>query len=78
MFTPFVLFFAAGVGFRLGLARYLRNRFTRKLAVPQTFVSVLLVLSCLPGWLQPVPLPLPFSFLLGAFLPDLVLSGRSS
>ena len=78
MFTPFVLFFAAGVGFRLTCAWYLRRRFNLILAAPQAFVVVLLVLAGLPSWLQPVPFPLPLSLMLGVVLPDLLLSRRSS
>jgi integrase len=56
MFTPFLLLMAAGVGLRLTLSWILRARFGLDLAIPQALAGALLVLACLPDWLQPIPL----------------------
>ena len=77
MFTPFLLLMAAGVGFRLTLSWILRTRFGLDLAIPQALAGALLVLACLPSWLQPIPLPLPLGLALGVVLPDLLLTRRS-
>ena len=76
MFTPFLLLMAAGVGFRLTLSWILRNRFNLDLAIPQALAGALLVLACLPSWLQPIPLPIPLGLVLGVVLPDLLLTRR--
>ena len=76
MFTPFVLLLAAGAGFRLTLSWFLRTRYNLTLTVPQLLAGAVVLFAGLPGWLQPIPIPLPVGFLLGAFLPDLVLSRR--
>ncbi len=77
MFTPFLLLLAAGVSVRLALSWILRAKFGLDLAIPQALAGALLVLACLPAWLQPIALPLPLSFVLGAVLPDLLLTRRS-
>ena len=77
MFTPFALLMAAGVGFRLTLSWILRAKFNLDLAIPQALAGALLVLACLPSWLQPIPLPLPLGVTLGLVLPDLLLTRRS-
>ncbi len=43
------------------------------LTIPDVLAVILLVLAGLPSWLSPIPLPLPFSFTLGAVLPDLLM-----
>lgn len=78
MFTHFTLLFVAGVGSRLAASWALRKSFEVNLSIPQILAALLLVLATLPGWLQPVPYPLPFSLTLGLLLPDLVLSRRWS
>ena len=78
MITPFALLMAAGVGFRLTLSWVLRRRFGLVLAIPQALAGALLVLACLPSWLQPIPLPIPLGVTLGVVLPDLLLTRRSS
>ena len=78
MFTPFARLMAAGVGFRLTLSWVLRRRFGLTLAIPQALAGALLVLACLPSWLQPIPLPIPLGVTLGVVLPDLLLTRRSS
>ena len=75
MFTPFLLLLAAGVGFRLTLSWILRARFGLDFAIPQALAGALLVLACLPSWLQPIALPLGVT--LGVVLPDLLLTRRS-
>jgi hypothetical protein len=77
MFTPFLLLMAAGVGLRLTLSWILRARFGLDLAIPQALAGALLILACLPSWLQPIPLPLPLGVTLGVVLPDLLLTRRS-
>ena len=77
MFTPFTLLLAAGVSVRLTLSWILRKRFGLALAIPQALAGALLVLACLPSWLQPIPLPIPLSVTLGMVLPDLLLTRRS-
>ena len=77
MFTPFLLLMAAGVGLRLTLSWILRARFGLDLAIPQVLAVALLVLACLPPWLQPIPLPIPLGMTLGVVLPDLLLTRRS-
>ncbi len=77
MFTTFTLLFAAGVGCRLALSWVLRTQFQITLCVPQTLAILVLLLACLPSWLQPIPFPLPFSLTLGALLSDLIL-GRAA
>ncbi|PXW66416.1 hypothetical protein C7964_10958 [Loktanella sp. PT4BL] len=76
MFTPFLLLMAAGVGFRLTLSWILRKRFGLDLAIPQALAGALLVLACLPSWLQHIPLPIPLGVALGVVLPDLLLTRR--
>ena len=76
MFTTFTLLVAAGVGLRLSLSWALRKKFDLSLAVPHAFAGVVLLLALLPSWLQPIPFPLPFSFTLGALLPDFLLDRR--
>lgn len=73
MFTTFVLLAAAGLGFRLALSWGLRRQYDRRLAIPDLFALVLLVLAGLPDWLSPIPFPFPLSFTLGAVLPDLLM-----
>ncbi len=73
MFATYSLLMAAGVGFRLALAWGLRRRYDLRLNIPEVLAVVLLVLSGLPDWLRPIPFPLPFSFTLGAVLPDLLI-----
>lgn len=73
MLTTFTLLAAAGVGFRLALAWGLRRRYDLRLTIPEVLAVILLVLAGLPSWLSPIPLPLPFSFTLGAVLPDLLM-----
>jgi len=73
MLTTFTLLTAAGVGFRLALAWGLRRRYDLRLTIPDALAVVLLVLAGLPSWLSPIPFPLPFSFTLGAVLPDLLI-----
>ena len=75
MFTTFMLLAAAGLGFRLALSWGLRRQYERRLAIPDLFALVLLVLAGLPDWLSPLPFPFPFSFTLGAVLPDLLIRG---
>ena len=77
MFTPFLLLMAAGVSVRLALSWILRVRFGLDLAIPQALAGALLVLACLPSWLQPIPLPIPLGVALGVVLPDLLLTRRS-
>jgi len=77
MFTTFTLLFAAGVGSRLALSWVLRKKFQVTLSVPQALAAFVLVLALLPGWLQPIPFPLPFDLTLGLLLPDLILGRRS-
>ena len=77
MFTPFLLLMAAGVGLRLTLSWILRAKFNLDLAIPQALAGALLVLACLPSWLQPIPLPIPLGVTLGLVLPDLLLTRRS-
>ena len=76
MFTPFLLLMAAGVSVRLTLSWILRAKFNLDLAIPQALAGALLVLACLPSWLQPIPLPLPLGVALGLVLPDLLLTRR--
>mgnify|MGYP000247380049 FL=1 len=76
MFTPFLLLMAAGVGLRLTLSWILSTRFGLELAIPQALAGALLVLACLPSWLQPIPLPIPLGVALGVVLPDLLLTRR--
>lgn len=76
MFTPFLLLLAAGVGFRLTLSWILRKTFSLDFAIPQALAGAVLVLACLPSWLQPIPLPLPLGVTLGMVLPDLLLTRR--
>ena len=76
MFTPFLLLLAAGVSVRLTLSWILRARFGLTLVIPQALAGALLVLACLPSWLQPIPLPLPLGVTLGVVLPDLLLTRR--
>lgn len=71
--TTFTLLVAAGVGFRLALAWVLRRRYDLRLTIPDILAIVLRVLAGLPSWLSPIPFPLPFSFTLGAVLPDLLM-----
>ncbi|WP_181893406.1 hypothetical protein [Falsiruegeria mediterranea] len=73
MFATYTLLMATGVGFRLALAWGLRRRYDLRLTIPEVLAVVLLVLAGLPDWLQPIPFPLPFSFTLGAVLPDLLM-----
>ncbi|SMP36748.1 hypothetical protein SAMN06265373_1194 [Shimia sagamensis] len=73
MFTTFMLLAAAGLGFRLALAWGLRKHYDRRLAIPDLFALVLLVLAGLPDWLSPLSFPFPFSFTLGTVLPDLLM-----
>lgn len=73
MLATFTLFTAAGVGFRMALALGLRKRYDLRLNIPEVLAVVLLVLAGLPSWLSPIPFPLPFSFTLGAVLPDLLI-----
>lgn len=73
MFATFTLLTAAGVGFRLALACSLRRRYDLRLSIPDILAVILLVLAGLPDWLRPIPFPLPFSFTLGAVLPDLLM-----
>ena len=73
MFLTFPLLLAAGVGARLALSLALRRRYGLILAVPQGLAVLLVVLAALPGWLAPVSLPVPLSFVLGVVLPDLLL-----
>jgi len=77
MFTPFLLLMAAGVSFRLTLSWILRKKFNLDLAIPQALAGALLVLACLPAWLQPIPSPIPLGMTLGVVLPDLLLTRRS-
>ena len=77
MFTPFALLLAAGVGLRLTSSWILRARFGLDLAIPQALAGALLVLACLPSWLQPITFPVPLSVTLGVVLPDLLLTRRS-
>lgn len=73
MLTTFTLLTAAGVSFRLASAWVLRRRYDLRLTIPDVLAVVLLVMAGLPGWLSPVPFPLPFSFTLGVVLPDLLV-----
>ena len=73
MFTKFPLLVAAGVGSRLALSLTLRRRYGLSLEVPQVLAVGLVVLAVLPSWAAPLTLPLPFGFVLGAVLPDLLL-----
>lgn len=73
MFATFTLLIAAGIGFRLSLAWGLQRHYDLRLTIPQVLAVVLLVLAGLPDWLRPIPFPLPFSFTLGAVLPDLLI-----
>ncbi len=73
MLTTFTLLAAVGVGFRLALAWGLKRRYDLRLTIPDVLAVILLVLAGLPSWLSPIPLPLPFSFTLGAVLPDLLM-----
>ena len=68
-----MLLAAAGLGFRLTLAWGIRKQYDRRLAIPDLFALVLLVLAGLPDWLSPIPFPFPFGFTLGAVLPDLLI-----
>jgi len=77
MFTPFLLLLAAGVGFRLTLSWILRAKLNLDFAIPQALAGALLVLACLPSWLQPITFPLPLGVTLGVVLPDLLLTRRS-
>jgi len=77
MTTPFLLLLAAGVGFRLTLSWILRAKLNLDLAIPQALAGALLVLACLPSWLQPITFPLPLGVTLGMVLPDLLLTRRS-
>jgi hypothetical protein len=77
MSTPFLLLLAAGVGFRLTLSWILRARFNLDFAIPQALAGALLVLACLPSWLQPITFPLPLGVTLGVVLPDLLLTRRA-
>ncbi|WP_164658479.1 hypothetical protein [Tropicibacter sp. Alg240-R139] len=72
MLTTFTLQVAVGGGFRLALAWGLRRHYDLRLTAPDALAVILLVLAGLPGWLSPIPFPLPFSFTLGAVLPDLL------
>lgn len=72
MFTTFTLLFAAGVGFRLALSYALKRRYDLTLSVPQGIAVLLVILTVVPLWALPVSLPVPFSFVLGAVLPDLI------
>lgn len=73
MLTTFTLLTAAGVSFRLASAWGLRKRYNLRLTIPEVLAVVLLVLAGLPDWLRPIPFPLPYSFTLGAVLPDLLI-----
>jgi len=77
MFSPFLLLLVAGVGFRLTLSWILRAKLNLDLAIPQALAGALLVLACLPSWLQPITFPLPLGVTLGVVLPDLLLTRRS-
>jgi len=77
MLSPFLLLLVAGVGFRLTLSWILRARFGLDFAIPQALAGALLVLACLPSWLQPITFPLPLGVTLGVVLPDLLLTRRS-
>jgi hypothetical protein len=77
MFSPFLLLLAAGVGFRLTLSWILRAKLNLDLAIPQALAGALLILACLPSWLQPITFPLPLSVTLGMVLPDLLLTRRA-
>jgi hypothetical protein len=77
MSTPFLLLLAAGVGLRLTLSWILRAQFNLDLAIPQALAGALLVLACLPSWLQPITFPLPLGVTLGMVLPDLLLTRRA-
>ena len=77
MFSPFLLLLAAGVGFRLTLSWILRAKLNLDLAIPQALAGALLILACLPSWLQPITFPLPLSVTLGMVLPDLLFTRRA-
>ena len=77
MFTPFALLMAAGVGLRLTLSWILRAKLNLDLAIPQALAGALLVLACLPSWLQPITFPLPLGVTLGVVLQDLLFTRRS-
>jgi hypothetical protein len=77
MFSPFLLLLAAGVSVRLALSWILRARFNLDLAIPQALAGALLVLACLPSWLQPITFPIPLGVTLGVVLPDLLLTRRA-
>jgi hypothetical protein len=77
MTTPFLLLLAARVGLRLTLSWILRARFGLDLAIPQALAGALLVLACLPSWLQPITFPLPLGVTLGVVLQDLLFTRRS-
>ncbi len=74
MFSTFTLLVAAGACIRLSVSWLLARRYGVILALPQALVVILLVLSCLPEYLSPVPFPAPLSLTLGAVLPDLLQS----
>ena len=70
MFVTFALLVAAGVSFQLASSWALRKRFDLRLTLLEVLAVVLLVLAGLPDWLSPIPLP--FSFMLGVALSDLL------
>ncbi len=73
MSFTFLLLMAVGASVRLAISWVLRSRCGVTLSVPQGLATVLIVLSAMPDWLKIIPIPLPFSVVLGAVLPDFFL-----
>jgi len=77
MLSSFTLLTLFGVSFRLTFSWLLINKFSLRLAIPQSLAGGCLVLACLPSWLQPFAFPLPLGFVVGFLLPDVFLDRRA-
>jgi hypothetical protein len=73
MLTIITLQALAGIGSRLLLGWGLRTYCNLRLNIPEVLAVALLMLAGLPDWLKPFAFPLPFSFMLGVVLPDLLI-----
>lgn len=72
MFSTFTLLTLGSAAFRLCLNWGLKTKTNYRISIPQILVGALIVLAGLPDILKPIPYPLPLSFTLGFFLPDLL------
>lgn len=77
MLTSFTLLTIAGISSRIALSWLLRTKFSLHLSIPQSLAGACLALACLPSWLQPFAFPLPFGFMVGALLPDVLFDRRA-